>query len=349
MRKLSAQDRQDLIKERGMDQRRLGKTAVEVSTLGLGCGPLGGLFDRIDEGQANATVAAALDGGITYFDTAPFYGHGLSEHRLGTGLRRDRRRAVISTKVGRLLRPAGPGGPEPDMFRETLPFDVVHDYSRDGVLRSFEDSLQRLGTDRIDILYVHDVSRRWLGDALEDHFRGLMDGGYPALAELRAAGVVGAIGVGMNDTGMLTRLAQAGDFDVFMLAGRYTLLDQTGLDGLFQACATRGVSIVAAGPFNSGILATGARAGAKFFYADASPEILERTRRIEGVCADHGIPLATAALQFALRHPVVASVATGMVSPDEVAANVAAFAAPVPAALWPDLKTAGLLHPETPV
>ncbi len=331
-----------------MERRRLGSTAVEVSVLGLGCGPLGGLFDVIDEGQASATVAAALDAGITYFDTAPLYGHGLSEHRLGTGLRRARDRAVISTKVGRLLRPAGPGGPEAGMSRDALPFDVVYDYTRDGVLRAFEDSLQRLGTDRVDILYVHDLSRRWLGDAVEPRFRELMDGGYPALAELRAAGVVGAIGVGMNDTQMLTRFAAAGDFDVFMLAGRYTLLDQSALDGLFQACAARNVSIVAAGPFNSGILATGARAGARFFYADAPAEILDRTRRIEAVCADHGVPLATAALRFALRHPIVASVATGMVSPDEVARNAAALAAPVPAALWSDLGAAGLLHPETP-
>jgi D-threo-aldose 1-dehydrogenase len=338
-----------LIKESGMETRRLGRTRVEVSTLGLGCGPLGGLFDRIDEAAASATVAAALDAGITYFDTAPLYGHGLSEHRLGTGLRRARDRAVISTKVGRLLRPSGPGGPEPDMFREMLPFDVGYDYSRAGVLRSFEDSLQRLGTDRVDILYIHDLSRRWLGDAVEDRFRELMDGGYPALAELRAAGVVGAIGVGMNDAGMLTRLAQAGDFDVFMLAGRYTLLDQSGLDGLFQTCAARSISVVAAGPFNSGILATGARAGAKFFYADAPADILDRTRRIEAICAGHGIPLATAALQFALRHPVVASVATGMVSPDEVARNTAALATAVPPSLWSDLASAGLLHPETPL
>lgn len=331
-----------------MKRNRLGGTSVEVSALGLGCGPLGGLFGRIDEDTASATVTAALDAGISYFDTSPLYGHGLSEHRLGTGLRHIRDRAVISTKVGRLLRPAGPAGPEPSMFREKLPFDVVCDYSRDGVLRSFEDSLQRLGTDRVEILYVHDLSRQWLGDAVEDRFRELMDGGYPALVELRAAGVIGAIGVGMNDTAMLTRFAAAGDFDVFMLAGRYTLLDQSALDELFPACAARGVSIVAAGPFNSGILATGATAGAKFFYSDAPAEVLERTRRIEAICADNRVPLATAALQFALRHPVVASVATGMVTPDEVVRNAAAFAAAVPDALWTDLATSGLLHPETP-
>jgi D-threo-aldose 1-dehydrogenase len=331
-----------------MERRRLGGTQIEVSVLGLGCGPLGGLYDLLDEAEATATVATALDAGISYFDTAPFYGSGLSEHRLGTGLRRARDQAVISTKVGRLLRPAASGGPVAGMFREALPFDPVYDYSRDGVLRSVEDSLQRLGTDRVDILYIHDVNRRWHGDAVEARFREVMTGGYPALVELREAGVVGAIGVGMNDSGMLIRFAEAGDFDVFMLAGRYTLLDQSGLDGLFQACAARGISIVAAGPFNSGILATGAREGAKFFYADADPEVLDRTRRIEAICADHRVPLATAALQFALRHPVVASVATGMVSPDEVAHNAAALAAPVPPALWSDLKAAGLLHPQAP-
>ena len=329
-----------------MERRRLGRTRVEVSVLGLGCGPLGGLYDVLDEEAATATVTAALHAGITYFDTAPLYGHGLSEHRLGAGLRRTRDRAAISTKVGRLLRPAR--GAAPGMFRDALPFEPVYDYSRDGVLRSLEDSLQRLGTDRVDILYIHDVNSRWHGDAVEARFREAMDGGYPALAGLRDAGVVGAIGVGMNDPAMLARFAEAGDFDVFMLAGRYTLLDQSGLDGLFQTCAARGVSIVAAGPFNSGILATGARAGAKFFYADAPAEILDRTRRIEAICADHGVPLATAALRFALRHPIVASVATGMVSPEEVARNVAAFAAPVPAGLWSDLKAAGLLHPATP-
>ena len=330
-----------------MERRRLGRTQVEVSVLGLGCGPLGGLYDVLDENVATATVAAALDAGITYFDTAPLYGHGLSEHRLGTGLRRVRDGAVISTKVGRLLRPAR-GEAAAGMFRDALPFEPVYDYTREGVLRSVEDSLQRLGTDRVDILYIHDVSRRWLGEAVEARFAEVMDGGYPALAGLRDAGVVGAIGVGMNDTAMLTRFAAAGDFDVFMLAGRYTLLDQSGLDGLFQACAARGISIVAAGPFNSGLLATGAREGAKFFYADAPAEILDRTRRIEAISADHDVPLATAALQFALRHPIVASVATGMVSPEEVARNAAALAAPVPAGLWSDLEAAGLLHPETP-
>lgn len=331
-----------------MERRRLGRSRVEVSVLGLGCGPLGGLYDVLDEGRALATVAAALDAGIDYFDTAPLYGMGLAEHRLGAGLRRVRDRAVISTKVGRLLRPAGPGGPAPGMFSESLPFDVVYDYSRDGVLRSLEDSLQRLGTDRVEIALIHDVNRRWHGDAVEARFREVMAGGYPALVELRAAGVLGAIGVGMNDPEMLVRFAEAGDFDVFMLAGRYTLLDQSGLDGLFPACAARGISVVAAGPFNSGILATGARDGAKFFYADAPPEILARTRRIAAICDDHAVPLATAALHFPLGHPVVASVATGMVSPEEVARNAAALASPVPAALWSDLKAAGLLHPATP-
>lgn len=326
-----------------MERRQIGRTGVEVSVLGLGCGPIGGLYDLIGEEQASATVAAALAAGIRYFDTAPLYGAGLSEHRLGTGLRLARAGAVISTKVGRLLRPGDDGS---SMFRQTLPFGIVYDYSRDGVLRSLEDSLQRLGTDRVDILYIHDVNRRWHGDAVEARFREAMNGAYRALADLRAAGVVGAIGVGMNDPEMLTRFALAGDFDVFMLAGRYTLLDQSGLDGLFPACRARAISVVSAGPFNSGILATGAQDGAKFFYADASPEILERTRRIEAVCGSHGVPLATAALQFALRHPVVACVATGMVAPEEVSRNAVALAQPVPDGLWSDLRSAGLVHPD---
>lgn len=328
-----------------MERRRIGSTGIEVSVLGLGCGPIGGLYDLIDEREASATVAAALAAGISYFDTAPFYGAGLSELRLGAGLRRARAGAVISTKVGRLLRP---GGTPPEIFREALPFGVVHDYSREGVMRSLEESLQRLGTDRVEVLYIHDVNRRWHGDAVEERFREAMNGAYPALAEMRAAGVVGAIGVGMNDPEMLARFAVAGDFDVFMLAGRYTLLDQTGLIDLFPNCAPRGISVVAAGPFNSGILATGARDGAKFFYADAPPGILERTRQIEAVCEAHEVSLATAALQFALRHPLVASVATGMVSPEEVARNCAALATPVPGGLWSDLRTAGLLHPDAP-
>ena len=255
-----------------MEHRQVGRTGLALSVLGFGCGPVGGLYARIDEAQANATLAAALDAGITYFDTAPFYGAGLAEHRLGASLRGRRAGLAISTKVGRLLHAAGPDGPEPGMFADALPFDVRYDYSRDGILRSVEDSLQRIGTDRVDILYVHDLNHRWHGDDLDRRLAEFLDSGYGALERLRAEGRVRAIGAGMNDPNALCRLAEAGDFDLFMLAGRYTLLDQSSLDRFFPTCARRGVSVVSAGPYNSGVLAHGARAGAKFFYADAPAE-----------------------------------------------------------------------------
>ena len=256
---------------------------------------------------------------------------------------------MLSTKVGRLLKPARSGHAPESMFREALPFEIVYDYGYDGIMRSVDDSCQRLGMAGADILYIHDVNRKWHGDAVEERFREVMEGGYKALDKLRAQGAVKAIGVGVNDPDILARFAEAGDFDCFMLAGRYTLLEQTPLDRLFPACAARGISIVAAGPFNSGILATGAKPGAKYFYADADPEILERTRRIESICALHGVPLAAAALQFALGHPVVASVATGMVSPGEVETNLRHMARAIPDDFWLELKQECLLRQETPV
>jgi D-threo-aldose 1-dehydrogenase len=234
------------------------------------------------------------------------------------------------------------------MFRESLPFDIVYDYSYDGIMRSVDDSCQRLGMAGADILYIHDVNRKWHGDAVEQRFREVMEGGYKALDKLCADGAIQAIGVGVNDPDILIRFAEAGNFDCFMLAGRYTLLEQTPLEKLFPICEARGISIVAAGPFNSGILATGAKAGAKYFYADADAEILERTRRIETVCAHHAVPLAAAALQFALGHPIVASVATGMVSAEEVETNLRHMARRIPEEFWLELRREGLINADTP-
>ncbi|MGN6466244.1 MAG: aldo/keto reductase, partial [Rhizobiaceae bacterium] len=276
-----------------------------------------------------------------------FYGIGLAEHRLGEAFRGREKDFVLSTKVGRLLKPSSQT--QASMFCESLPFEIVYDYSYDGIMRSVDDSCQRLGMAGADILYVHDVNRKWHGDAVEERFREVMEGGYKALEKLRADGAVKAIGVGVNDPDILVRFAEAGDFDCFMLAGRYTLLEQTPLENLFPACEERGISIIAAGPFNSGILATGAKPGAKYFYADADPDILARTRRIEKVCALHDVPLAAAALQFALGHPVVASVATGMVSPNEVETNLRHMARAIPDDFWLELKQEGLLRQETPI
>jgi D-threo-aldose 1-dehydrogenase len=229
------------------------------------------------------------------------------------------------------------------------PFEVAFDYSYDGALRSLEHSLQRLGTNAIDIVLIHDVNRRWQGDLVEQRYREAMEGAHRALCDLRAAGTIKAFGVGVNDCDILLRFAADGDFDCFMLAGRYTLLDHTALDALMPECERRGIAVLMAAPFNSGILATGARPGATFFYADAEHEIVERTRRIEAVCATHQVAIAAAALQFPLAHPAVASVVTGMRSKDEVVANLAHCRATIPSEFWIELKKEGLLDRDAPV
>ena len=243
--------------------------------------------------------------------------------------------------MGRLLAPWPRGTAAPS---DTLPFEARFDYSYDATLRAFEDSLQRLGLDRIDLLTLHDLSPRWHGDQLERRFAEAMEGAQRALVELRAQGLVRAIGVGVNDVDVCKRCLAAGDFDYFMLAGRLTLLDHQGALPLLQACATKGVAILAAAPFNSGILATGASESARFFYAAAPPDILERTRQIARHCANHGIALGAAAVQFALGHPVVASVVTGYQSAEQLADVSSWLGTPIPEALWQDLSAAGLLH-----
>ncbi|TXI09136.1 MAG: aldo/keto reductase [Rhizobium sp.] len=330
-----------------LETRRLGSTNVSVSIFAFGGGPLGGIYRAISDSEAADMVAAALDTGVSYFDVAPLYGHGLAERRIGDGLRRHRSQVVLSTKVGRLLMPSR-GKPASGIYADPLEFEPVYDYSHDGVMRSLEDSLQRLGLSSVDIVYIHDVTKRWHGDDAQRRFAEVMDGGYRALERLRGEGVIKAIGVGMNDDGGLARFAEAGNFDCFMLAGQYTLLDQSPLDHLFPICARRDISIVSAAPFNSGILATGTKGDAKFFYQSAPPEILERTRKIEAVCERHGVPLPAAALQFALGHPLVASVAAGSSSAAEVRQNVSYMTLPIPADFWGELKAEGLIRADAP-
>ncbi|MBL8700867.1 MAG: aldo/keto reductase [Alphaproteobacteria bacterium] len=330
-------------------RRPIGRGGLAVSALGLGCGPFGNLLAEVPDGALRETVAAARGAGVRYVDTAPFYGHGLSEHRLGECLRGVPRDSyVLSTKIGRLLKPdaaARTTGP----FASTSPFDIVYDYSRDGALRSLEDSLQRLGLARIDIAYIHDVNPKWAGDALEERYRQAMEGAYRALERLRGEGVIGAIGVGVNDVEILQRFARDGDFDVFMLAGRYTLLDTTALPALLPHCVARGIAVTLAAPLASGILATGAVPGAKFWYADAPPEILDRVRRIEAVCLRHRTPLRAVSLQFPLAHPALVSVVVGMRSAQEVAENAEALRVAVPADLWRELRAEGLIDPAAPL
>jgi D-threo-aldose 1-dehydrogenase len=285
---------------------------------------IGGGFGPIPDSQAIETVHTALDVGVTLLDTAPLYGQGQSERRLGAALADvPRERYVLSTKVGRILKPDG-----------TLPFD----FSRDGVLRSFESSLERLKIERVDIVLVHDP---------DDHEQEALAGAFPALAELRAQGVIGAIGAGMNQWQMQERFARNFDVDCFLLAGRYTLIEQGALSFL-NFCRDRQIGVFLGGVFNSGILATGARPGAKYQYADAPPEIMERVSRIEAICMRHSVPLYVAAAQFAAAHPATTAVVLGAASPAEVTANYQALSAPTPPELWAELRDAGLLHIEAP-
>lgn len=324
------------------------RTGLEVSQLGFGTATFGNLFSEVSDLAIRETMAAARGAGIRYFDTAPFYGHGLAEHRLGESLRgAPRGEFVVSTKVGRVLRP-DPQAVTPGNFARILPFTFDYDYSYDGAMRSFEDSLQRLGLARVDIAFIHDVNRKWQGERLEKSYQESMNGAYKALHKLRSEGVVNAIGVGINENDVLTRFARDGDFDVFMLAGRYTLLDHSAIAELLPECVKRKIGIVLAAPLSSGILATGAKPGATYFYEEAPAEMLARTTRITEICARHGVGLRAAALQFPLHHPAIKSVPVGMRAVTEVTQNVADMAASIPAALWQELKHAGLIDPACP-
>lgn len=330
-----------------MARRRLA-AGLDVGLVSFGGAPLGDLFAPLDETEAQATVVAALGAGVDLIDTSPLYGHGLSEHRIGAALRSvPRGELILSTKVGRWMDPsAGPG--DRSGYAGGLPHAAVIDYSYDGAMRSFEQSLLRLGTDRIDILLIHDVDVWTHGAAMERRFAEAMDGAYRALDRLRAAGAVKAIGVGVNEAEMCVRFAQAGDFDVMMLAGRYTLLEQGALETFLPLALERKIGVMLAGVFNSGILARGAGPGAHYNYGAVPPDVADRVRALEAVCRSHGVSLRQAALAFAAAHPAVATLVLGAVRPQEILANIASLAAPLPSALWSDLKAAGLLGPDVP-
>ena len=321
--------------------RPIGRREVAVSLLGVGTAPFGSRDVADTEASIGATFARLHAAGLRYFDTAPFYGLGVAEHRLGACLRSvERSSLVISTKVGRLLKPVSGGA---------APFEVAFDYSYDGTMRSLEHSLQRLGTHAVDIVLIHDVNRRWQGDLVEQRYREAMSGAHRALVELRAAGTIKAFGVGVNDWSILLRFAADGDFDCFMLAGRYTLLDHSALDTFMPDCQRRGISVLMAAPFNSGILASGAEPGATFFYQEADHEIMARTRRIEAVCARHGVALPAAALQFPLAHPAVASVVTGIRNEAEAKADLEHCRSTMPSMFWDELKQEKLIAADAPV
>lgn len=320
-----------------MKRKPIGRSRVEVTEISFGCSGLGNLYRRIDDETAMAVLDRAWDHGIRYFDTAPHYGRGLAEQRLGRFLaRRDRADYTVSTKVGRLLSP-GPALAEADGFINPLPNAVTYDYTGDGIEAAFEQSCERLGTKRIDIVYVHDIGRMTHGDDNKRHLRDLLETGLPRLNELKAAGRIGSYGLGVNENEVCLDVMDEAEIDVILLAGRLTLLDRSAEAELVPRCRALGVSLVLGGIFNSGILATGPVPGAHFDYAPASDAILARTAELEQRAEKAGVPLATAALKFAMRHPLTASVLIGTAKVSSLDRNMAAAEA-----FWPSGADAAL-------
>ena len=330
----------------------IGTTGLRVTRLGLGGAPLGGLYSDVSPDAATQTVHRSFDLGARFFDTAPLYGVGKSEASLGAGLRGlDRDAFVVSTKVGRVLEPAA-AQRDPGLFANPPPLEPRYDYSRDGILRSLDDSLARLQLDSVEIALMHDPDA---GQSLWDdvdvepsYFRQALDEAYPALHRLKSEGVLQAIGIGMNQWQALARFARAADFDCFLLAGRYTLLDHSALPTLMPLCEEKRISLILGGPYNSGILASDLSPGATYFYDEASADVLDRARAVKAVCDRHDAPLKAAALQFGLAHPAVASTVPGARSPAEVEENVRMVEHAIPIDLWADLKAEGLIPGEAP-
>ena len=332
--------------QQNFNKRQVGQTALQITELGFGSGTIGTNFAPVPAEQGRATVSRALDIGINYIDTAPQYGYGRSEHLVGDVLRERRADAVLSTKVGRLLKPVHGPRKSPHNWVDPLPFDEHYDYSYDAIMRSFEDSLQRLGLNKIDILYVHDIGPATHGvEGNKPLWEQLKSGGYRAIRELRDSGAISAIGLGVNEWQVLMEAFELGDWDVFLLAGRYTLLEQTSLSPFMAKCVERKASVVAAAPFNGGaLMGTGT-----WNYAKAPEEIIRRVADLEAVCKSFDIPIGAAALQFPLAHPAVCSVLTGPKSPAEVDGIHDWWQVKIPAELWGTLAARGLLAPGTPI
>lgn len=339
-------------------KRQVGRTSLEVTALSLGSAPLGGLYHELSDDDAHATVHAAWESGIRFFDTAPHYGHTKAEHRLGAALRHyPRADYVLSTKVGRRFVPRTTPYDGSEGWSDPLPFQGIYDYTYDGIIRSFEDSQQRLGMADIDIVLIHDIGRVTHGDKNPVYWRQLSnEGGFRALDELRATRGVKAVGLGVNEGAAILDAMSEFDIDCALLAGRYTLLEQATLDDLLPECEKRGTSILLGGAFNSGILARALRptkhAGSgelKFNYGDAPASIIERVDALEKICRDYGVALSSAALQFPYAHKVVATVLMGARNADEVRMNVASFDDTIPPALWLALRASGLLRVDAPL
>lgn len=338
--------------------RIFGRSTLPMSLLGFGAAPIGNLYQPLSDAQATSAVKSALDSGIRYFDTAPHYGFGLSETRLGTALTSNpvAEPIIISTKVGRLLVPSTSNASVRHGFADAPPLEPRFDYSYDGVMRSFESSLKRLRRQHIDILLAHDLGPLTHGADHPARFREFMDGGYRAMNELKAAGQVTAIGLGTNEWQICEAALKHGDFDGFLLAGRYTLLEQSAWESFLPLCARRGASVILGGPFNSGILATGVKnadiASGKiplhYNYEPAPQAIIDRVAQLENVCEEFAVPLAAAALQFPLAHPQICSVLAGLATDAQVQQALVWINTPIPDQLWQRLRECELLHPAAP-
>ena len=333
--------------------RSVGRTSLRVSELGFGAASLGNLYRRVTDQAAHDTLEAMWSNGMRYVDTAPYYGLGHSERRIGDFLRsKPRDSFVLSTKVGRRLRPVvgHEGDAERYGFCTPMPFEPVYDYTYDGIMRSYEDSLQRLGLARIDILFVHDIGTVTHGEENAGYLQQLKDGGFKALEELRASGAVDAIGLGVNEWEICVQVMDLCQLDCILLAGRYTLLEQESLDTFFPKCVEHGTSLVIGGAYNSGILATGVEGDTVpyYNYEPAPQAIIDRVRKIQGICRDHSVSLPSAALQFPLVHPLVSSVIPGLGNARRLAQTMGQYTATIPDSFWSDLRDADLLHPAAP-
>jgi D-threo-aldose 1-dehydrogenase len=332
--------------------RKLGKTSLHLPTIGLGCAPLAGLAAPLSESVAVETLSAAWDAGVRYFDTSPWYGRGLSELRLGQFLRQQPRgEFIVSTKVGRTFhRPRDAVNYRSEFWAGGLPFEHRFDYTYDGIMRSYESSLARLGLNTIDLLLIHDLDTAEIGsvDLVAHHFQDLGRSGWRALESLRQHGEIKAVGAGVNIRGTIVEMLRRFDLDFFLVAMPYTLLDQAPLEDEFPLCAERGAGIIIGSPFASGILASGS-AGAKplYNYVPAPPDIVAKTRRIEGVCNAHGVSLKAAAVQFPLLHPLVDSVLCGAIGIAQARENARLIEPPINKAFWDQLRREGLIRPES--
>jgi len=330
-------------------KKKFGRVDLEVTAFSFGTAPSGNFLKPVSESDAQAMFETAWDAGVRLYDTAPMYGHGLAELRTGHYLRwKPRDEYVLASKVGRLLKPAKRETIDFTPWSDAAPFTPHFDYSYDGTMRAFEDSLQRLGLERMDICFIHDIDRFTRGDEQPEVFRQAMDGCWRALEKLRNERVVRAIGVGVNEWEVCYEALKQRDFDGFLLAGRYTLLEQEALNGFLPLCQERGAAVIVGGCFNSGILATGARPGAKYNYSPAPGAVMEKVARIEKVCAEFNVPLPAAALQFVTAHPAIPSFIAGTRSVEQLKQNLAWFSHPIPAAFWEELKRTGLLREDAP-